>query len=267
MNSADLQKARTFAEKLSKKVGKFLVKNQDKIKITKYKDRQDIQTNIDLQAEKIFIKAIEKEYPSHNIFSEETDPINKGSPYTWFIDPLDGTKEYARGLPIYSCCLSLETEKETLLGVVFIPKTNELYSCAKNLGAYENGKPIRVSKQNKLVNAFIYTRIPPCKEKGKFGKIWNRLGHITRASYRLRGFQADIISLCWLAKGGVDGHVLLVDDELWLDVSAGILMVQEAGGKVTDTFGNPIKNRDLTKGMFASNGKIHEQLIKILKED
>lgn len=262
----DLQKARKFAEKLSIKVGKFLLNNQDKIKITKYKDRQDIQTNIDLQAEKIFIEAIQKKYPSHNIVSEEIRPIDRGGKYSWFIDPLDGTKEYTRGLPTYNVCLSLETERETLLGVVYIPRTNELYSCVKGAGAFENGKKIRVSNQNKLENSFIYTRIPTYRVVDeKFKKMWDSLGRIVRSSYRLRSHQADVICLCWLAKGALEGHVLLVEDEKWIDVSAGILMVQEAGGKVTDRFGKPITSRDLTKGIVASNGKIHDQLIKILR--
>ena len=98
----DLIKAKKFTEELAKKAGKFLLENQEKVKIKRYKDRQDIVTNIDLQAEKIIISAIEKKYPKHNINSEERDFINKNSQYTWYVDPLDGTKEYFRQIPEYN---------------------------------------------------------------------------------------------------------------------------------------------------------------------
>lgn len=267
MNEVNLKNARELAEKIARRVGKFLLKKQNEVEILQFKDRQDILTNVDLQAEKKIIEAIEEKYPSHNIFSEEIGLVEKDSQYTWFIDPLDGTKEYSRGLPVFNVNISLEARKETLLGVVYIPKIDELYSCAKGMGAFENKKRIKVSQQDKLKNSFIYTHLPSYKVlKEKFEEMWEKLGTILNSCYRLRSFQPDIISLCWLAKGGLDGYVFLMEDEKWFDVGAGILMVQEADGKVTDTKGKPIKNRDLTKGFVASNGKVHNQLLKILNK-
>lgn len=264
----DLVKTLEFTKKLSQEVGKILLKGQKTVQIEKYKDRQDIVTNIDLQSEELLIKNIEKKFPNHNILSEEKGIIDKNSLYTWFIDPLDGTKEYLRGLPNFNINITLETSKETLLAVVCVPKTNDIYSAVKNKGAFENKNKIKVSEENKLRNSFIYTHLPNYKmEQDKAKEAWSDLEKMSRSCYRLRSFQADIISLCWLAKGAVDGQILLTKKEKWWDVSGGILMVQEAGGKVTDLKGKPIKNRDTSQGIVASNKKIHNQLIKILHKN
>ncbi|MBU0619353.1 inositol monophosphatase [Patescibacteria group bacterium] len=261
----NLKKAKKVAEDAVFKAGSFILANQDKVKVKAYKDRQDIVTNIDLQAEKIIIDILVKSFPDHNIISEEKGEIKHNSQYTWYIDPLDGTKEYLRRLPVFNVNISLETVKETLLGVVYAPRFNELFTAVKNTGAFENKQPINVSTQKQLKNAFIYTHLPSYKRpKTGTKKVWDQLVKIANASYRLRSFQADMISLCWVAKGAVDAYIFLLEQEKWWDVAAGLLMVQEAGGKVTDLQGQPIKNCDLSQGILASNGKIHKALLEIL---
>jgi len=267
----DLNRARKFSEEVAKEAGHFLLENQKKVQIKAYKaykDRQDIVTNVDLASEKIIISAIEKKYPKHNIHSEEKGVLDKKSQYTWVIDPLDGTKEYLRGLPIYSINLSLEDKKEILLGTVYVPKAKSMFSALRNRGAFENGKRIKVSSQNKLKDSFIYTHLPVKERKlsDSLEVIWSKLEKIFNFCYRLRSFQIDILSLCWLAKGGLDGYVLFFKDEKWWDIAAGLLILEEAGGKITDIFGKTISNNDLSNGIVASNAQIHDQLIKILNQ-
>ncbi len=260
----DLNQALKFSQKLALQVGKTLLKRQEDVQIKAYKDRQDIVTNIDLEAEKLIINAIEKQYPNHNIVSEEKGKLNKKSDYIWYIDPLDGTKEYFRGLPIFNINITLEQKQETLLGLVYMPKTNQLFTAIKGQGAFENAKKIKVSKEKELKNSFIYTQLPNYKMSlVRTKKIWSTMDRLSRLCYRLRSFQADILSLCWLAQGGLEGFFVF-EMEKWWDVGAGILIIQEAGGKVTNIKGELIKNRDTSEGIVASNGKIHDQLIEIL---
>jgi len=260
----NLKSAQKFAEGLAKKAGKFLMENQDKIKIIQYKDRQDICTNIDLAVEKIVLDAIQKKYPSHNIFSEEKGLINKKSPYTWIVDPLDGTKEYLRKIPSINTTLSLWENKEILLGVVYLPIEKELYSAAKNRGAFLNNKKISVSKENKLANSILYSYLPNYKLSiQKFKVLWNNLGKLIRKSYRLRGAFQSVTSLCWVAAGKCEGFTTY-QQKLW-DVAAGILMVQEAGGKITDTKGDPVKiKNNEVESIIALNAKIHNQILKTI---
>lgn len=262
----NLKTAKQVAEAAALQAGKFILQNQNKVKVKAYKDRQDIVTNIDLAVEQLIIDRLSKSFPDHNIYSEEKGIINHGSEYTWVIDPLDGTKEYSRGLPIFNVNISLENSQEILLGVVYLPKIDELFVSLKGQGAKENGQPIQVSQETQLENCFIYTHLPTYKRQGiKKEVVWQQLEKITASAYRLRTFQADVISLCWLAKGAVDGVVFLLEDEHWWDMAAGLLMVEEAGGRVTDLDGRPIKHRNLNRGIIASNAKIHDQLISLLK--
>ncbi len=262
----DLGEAQKFSNKLALEVGKFLLQNQDKITIKKFKDRQDIQTDIDLRAEKIVVGALQKRFPNHNIHSEEAGIIKKNSEFTWIIDPLDGSKEYFRGLPDYFVCISLEDEREILLSSIYIPRTNLLYSATKGKGAHENDRKIQVSSQKRLSHAIITCHPPNHKvSEPKFTNVWETMARVAKFSYRLRPHNYDNQYLCYLAKGAFDGYFLLIEQgPKWWDVAPGLVIVKEAGGKVTDRRGKPLKNGNLKEGIIASNGKIHNQLLKIL---
>lgn len=265
--SINLKKSLKVAEEAARKAGGFLTENQDKVEVLKFKEREDILTNIDLEAEKIIIEAISKEFPKHNIHSEEAGIINNHSEYTWVIDPLDGTKEYYRGLPYYSSCIACEKKDEILLACVFIPEANELFSAAKGFGAYKNGKTkLQVSEQERLSHAIIAAHPPNYKVKEpEFTQTWQILARMAKSSFRLRPTAYDNIILCYLAKGGFDGYFVLFEEgPQWWDIAPGLLIVQEAGGKVTNRHNQKIKNESLKGGIVASNGRIHQQLIKIL---
>lgn len=260
----DLRKAKEFAEKLALEVGRFLLKNQNKVKVLEFKDRQDVLTNIDLQAEKLILEAIKKEYPKHGILSEEKGLIEKKSSYKWVIDPLDGTKEYIRGIPLYNTSLALEKNEEIILAVVYRPCGNDLYSAAAGLGAYHNQKVISPSEQKDLSKSFVYTYLPSYKAGRGLLKIWRRLDKIVQKCYRLRGTADENSALCWVANGACEAYVNISNVPGWWDIAPGLLIAQEAGAKTTDVSGQSIKNKYLSKGLVVSNDKIHKELIQIL---
>lgn len=262
----NLVNALKFVQNLSVKVGKFLVENQDKVKVKKYKDREDIVTNIDLQAEEIIIKAIQKRFPEHNILSEEKGIINKKSAYTWIVDPLDGTKEYFRGVPLYGNAILLEKEGSPLIATVSFPKGNLFYSAAFGKGAFLGLQKISVSDQNKLSHSFVYGMPPIFKKTDRkpFGNCWPKLKNLAIASYRLRFLAFTNLALCLLAEGGCEGAINISNPAKKWDVLPGLFIAQEAGAKITNLKGEEINFKAPKQLFVASNGKIHEQILKIL---
>ena len=257
------------AEKLARQAGEILQEYREEAVIRKQKgDALDITTDADLASERFLTKEFHKLFPDHNIFAEEHGDELRRSDFTWIIDPLDGTKEYTRGLPLYSVLIALEYKREVVVGVVFRPSTDELFSASKGRGALLNGKKIFVSKESELKNSFIWTHLPTYKTSKKDSIfIWDVMGKLRTEVYRIRANWEDATTLCWLAQGGLEGFVLTLPQvNEWWDVAPGLLMIEEAGGKVTDMYGEKIKNRDLSKGIIASNGKIHQELLKYFKQ-
>ena len=192
--------------------------------------------------------------------------IDNQSPYTWVIDPLDGTKEYFRGLTTYSTLISLETKEELLVGACYVPSTQELYIASKGNQAHYNGKEIKVSKTKKLKKAFILCHPPNHKLPEKqFNKSWETLGKITRKTYRLRPTWYDTWFMSQMAAGGFDGYFVLHQyGPKWYDISAGLIIAKEAGAKITDSKGNKVKMGNLSNGIVVTNGLIHDQLLNII---
>lgn len=262
----NLVNALKFAQNLSIKVGNFLVKNEDKVRIKKYKDKEDILTNIDLRAEKIILEAIQKKFPKHNLLSEEKGLIDKQSTYTWIIDPLDGTKEYARGLPLFGSAFLLEKQEKPLIAVVSMPKANLYFSASLGKKAFLNNKKISVSEQDKLSHSFIYSNAPiyegDCRKQ--FLNYWLKLKNLVIASYRLRFLAFENLSLCFLASGGCEAVININRLPKKWDFFPGLLIAQEAGARITNLEGKKINFKDPRQFYLASNGRIHKKLLKIL---
>jgi len=256
--SLNLNQAQKLAEKLVLNAGNILIKHKGKALIKKYKKEQDIVTNVDLLIEKQIIALIAKQYPHHNILSEEIGEINKGSEYTWIIDPLDGTKEYTRQMFLYCSAVSLQNKTDILASAIYHPPVKELYSASKNNGAFLNNKKIKVSSQNKLKNSMLFGYL------NKDSHSWRKLNLINKNSYRLRTHANHNLSYCWIAKGGYEAHVNLNSLQKWWDIAPSILILQEAGGKVTDDKDQPINPQNKFKTMIASNGRIHQQILKLI---
>ena len=190
----------------------------------------DLVTEIDKKSEKYIIDKIEENYPDHAILGEETGEHEKESDYLWVIDPLDGTNNYAQGLPIFCISIGLKYRGEAVLGVVYAPYLDEMYTAVKGGGAFCNGKKINIGSENELNKCVLATGFP-------YDKLTNPLNNIDYFSElvpRLRGVRrmgAAAYDLACVAAGFLDGYWEM-NLRHW-DVAAGILLVEEAGGKVS----------------------------------
>ncbi len=225
-------------------------------------DESNLVTNIDKAAEKKIVDYINKEYPTHSIIAEESGESKKLSEYTWIIDPLDGTTNFAHSLPIFAVSIGLQKNGETILGVVYDVMRDVVYSAEKGAGCFANEKKLNVSNNSNLaksvlVTGFAYDRKDGYKEAVK---IFGTLLPKTRAIRRLGSAALDF---CYVASGVFDGF-WEANLAPW-DVCAGILLVEEAGGKVTDFSNNEISA--FSNSFLATNGVIHSSLIEEISKN
>ncbi|MGN6475965.1 MAG: inositol monophosphatase family protein [Flavipsychrobacter sp.] len=232
--------------------GSFNIENKEGI--------NNLVTEVDKHSEKAIIDIIRKNYPEHSIISEEEGEMLQESDYQWIIDPIDGTVNFAHGIPI--CCVSigLKHKDELLLGAVYNPMMNELFFAEKGKGAYLNDKPIRVSSKTNCAKACLVTGFPY--------KWPNSSEHPIRVFERfileglpVRRLGSAAIDLCWVACGRFDGF-WEYNLSSW-DVAAGYLIVQEAGGRITNFDGAPYSVFD--KETLATNGHIHEDMLRLIR--
>ncbi|WP_212000432.1 inositol monophosphatase family protein [Chitinophaga sp. HK235] len=215
----------------------------------------DLVTEADKKSEAVIIEVIRSAYPDHFILSEEVGEIKTDSAIKWIIDPIDGTVNFANGIPI--CCVSIGVEKEgeMILGAVYNPFMNELFVAEKGKGATLNDKPIHVSTKTNVATSCLVTGFPYKWEESENDPL-NVLSNVIKQGIPVRRLGSAAIDLCWVASGRFDGfweHHL----QPW-DSAAGYLLVEEAGGKVTDFSGN--KYSPYQKQILATNGHIHSEL-------
>ncbi len=243
----------------------FLQKYQAESTIYQMKDEADLATTADIEAEKLLISLIHEKYPVHAIESEESGYLTGASGYLWIVDPLDGTKEYARGLTEYNCLLAVEEKGELIAAAICRSSNNELYSCAKDYGAILNGNPIAVSQTSDIARSFVGFHLPTKSNASTYiARTTNLLEKLIKCVYRIRPGWDDAKHLGLVARGVFDAHIICANVNKWHDIASGLLLVAEAGGTVTDWSGYPLKNHNLSGGILASNGKIHEQLLRII---
>ncbi len=224
-------------------------------KISNKEGVNNLVTEADHAAEKAIIAVIQHDHPDHFILSEETGEIVTNSEYKWIIDPIDGTVNFANGIPL--CCVSIGLEKdgEMILAAVYAPIINELYFAQKGFGASLNNKKIHVSEKTELIHSCLVTGFPYTYLDAPNGPL-QVFEKLIRKGIPVRRLGSAAIDLCWVAAGRFDGfyeHQL----QAW-DSAAGYLIVKEAGGMVTDFEGNPFSVYQ--PHVLATNGKIHEDL-------
>lgn len=248
---------------------KLLVAYQKKFKILKMKDPMDMATTADLAAEKQIVRFITKKYPAHSIYSEEIGAIDHQSDYTWFIDPLDGTKEFVRGLAEFNCLAAVEYKGKLVAGAAYRNGFNELYSTSRTGNAWLNGKKLHVSRENDVPKSFVGYHFPAYTSSDECIKKNMRIAEaVIRQSYRIRPGWDDAKLLGYVARGAIEGCIISDDLKIgWYDVAPTILLVEEAGGRVTDWEGNDIADHDAGRGIVASNGKIHERLLDLIGKE
>ena len=255
----ELQKYKLFAEKISFGAGKILSEGFLKNKNIQYKGRIDPVTEFDLKSEKYIISQICDAYPEHSILSEEGSSIDNNSDYCWVIDPLDGTVNYAHRFPIYAVSIALQYKNKSIVGVVYAPETDELFSAALGLGAFLNNKRIKVSPEKRLDRSLLATGFAyniATAKKNNLGMFARMMKH-AQAVRRLGSAALDI---CWVASGRLEGFW-----EYYLhpwDTAAAIIILSEAGGKVTQIDNNPYSI--FNKSILASNRLIHKSMKDVL---
>jgi myo-inositol-1(or 4)-monophosphatase len=216
-------------------------------------------TEADHAAEKAIIDIIQENHPGHFILSEETGEIITDSEYKWIIDPIDGTINFANGIPI--CCVSIGVEKagKMIMGAVYAPILNELYFAQTGFGASLNDKKIHVGNKSEVIKSCLVTGFPYTYLDAPNGPL-QVFEKLIRKGVPVRRLGSAAIDLCWVAAGRFDGfyeHKL----SAW-DSAAGSLIVQEAGGKVTDFEGKPYS--PYQPHILATNGLIHDELLEIV---
>ncbi|MBT4917115.1 inositol monophosphatase [Candidatus Peregrinibacteria bacterium] len=267
-----------FAIQTAEKAGKLILKQEkETLQIDEKTNNNDLVTNVDKASEALIIKEIQKEYPSHAILAEESANLENQAEkyaqakYIWIIDPIDGTTNFAHGLPLYSVSIgvfkteSKESSKnfeyitgELVAGVVHAPRLRETFSAYKGKGARLNGKKIHVSKRTPIKNCLTVTGFPT-KDRERNLPYFQAMLSDCRAVRRLGSAALD---LCYIACGRFDAYWEF-GLKPW-DVAAGSLIVEEAGGKATDTYGETL---DLFgQDILATNGLVHKEVITKFKK-
>lgn len=269
ISKTDLKQLQKFAENTAVGAGKILLEHYQTAKIVSRKsDFGDIATEADLASEKFIIAEINHKYPKHQILSEEAGLNSNLSDFVWIVDPLDGTREYNRKIPFFNVSIALECDGELVACAIYRPMSNDLYSASFGNGAYLNGNLMKASGETDLSRCYISSQFPNYKNsKKELKKTFFILSTLVEKIYRLRPFQETAANLCFVGSGSHDGYLCAFNGPKWWDVAPGLLIVSEAGGKVTDMRGKPIVNRNLSHGIVVSNGKIHDELLKIIYHD
>jgi len=223
----------------------------------------DLLTEYDLKSEKIIIDKIKSNFPDHNILSEESgDVFSNESDYTWIIDPLDGTVNFANKLAIFSVSIALKKEDKIISGAVFNPISDELFYGELNKGSYLNDKRLKVSKCEDINKAFLVTGFPYNIAENPLNCI-ETFSRIIQSGIPVRRLGSAALDLCFVADGRFDGF-WEVSLKPW-DMAAGKLILEEAGGKVTDYLGNEHNLEE--SSIIATNNLIHNNLIGLVNEN
>jgi myo-inositol-1(or 4)-monophosphatase len=224
-----------------------------------YKGEVDVVTETDRRSEAVIVGRLSKSFPDHAIVAEEGSEVAAaGTKYCWYVDPLDGTANFVHGYPCVSISIGLLKDGEPIAAVVMNPVTGELFTAMKGEGAYHNGKPIRVSSVKRLAESLVATGFPTDQRKKSRTNI-DLYWEFTLQSHGVRRDGSAALDLCSVACGRFDGFWEF-GLKSW-DTAAGILLVTEAGGVVTDMSGAPFHPGG--PGLMASNGLVHAEIQRV----
>jgi len=261
LTKKQLREFTRFSHELALEAGQLLLRKSRKTGTVQYKGRVNLVTDADLASEKKIVAAISRTWPDHSILAEEGAAREKKSDFRWIIDPLDGTTNFAHNFPFYCVSIALEYRDEIICGTVYDPEREELYYAARGNGAFLNRKRISVSKSTKLEKSLLATGFP--YDIGTSSE--NNLGNFNRFAQKAQAIRragSAALDLCYLACGRFDGFWELKLHP-W-DTAAGRVIVEEAGGRVTDFQGRKYSIYD--KYILVSNGRIHGQMRHLLNQ-
>ena len=249
-----------FAIRVAKDAGRLLRDRVGTRIDIDHKGSINIVTDVDLASERLIREAISTYYPRHEVLGEEGGLAESGSEYRWIVDPLDGTTNYAHGYPIFCVSIALECKGEIVLGVVYDPMRDELFTAERGGGAALNNRPIHVSKTAELMQGLLSTGFPYDIKTSKLTNL-DHWANFAMNAQALRRDGAAALDLCYVACGRFDGFWEL-NLSPW-DTAAGALIVTEGGGRVTNFSGGPFSNYN--PEVVASNGLIHDRMLEVLK--
>lgn len=248
------------AVEIAREAGSLLANYFERRVAYEIKGDQDLVTEADHASEQLIIERLASHFPSHSIVAEESGRHERSSEFRWYVDPLDGTTNFAHGFPTYNVTMGLEQNGEMICGVVYDPSRQETFTAEKGAGAYLNNRRIHVSKAKRLEEALMTSGFPTRRRHLDVNvHFFYQLAMITHGMRRTGSAAIDLANV---ASGRIDGFW-----EFGLspwDMAAGLLLVQEAGGRVTDMRGGP--HQLSSKTLLASNGLIHDQTIGLFAE-
>jgi len=222
----------------------------------------DYRTKADVETERAIIQAIESIFPDYNILAEECGEIQKGSAYTFVIDPLDGTNNFVLGVPAFTSSIALLKDGEIIYGVINEPITGNLYYALKGQGAYLNDSPIFVNQENRHEHMTVSYFCDYMTPKVRSSQFKHRL--LMLDIRRCLDLWAPALCYCGLASGRMEA---IINDGLELyDFAAGKLIAREAGAKITDFSGNPIEDDKANSFIVTNGAELHDFLVNVISE-
>jgi myo-inositol-1(or 4)-monophosphatase len=246
-------------ENLARKAGDTLIKHfrQDWALLKERSTAKEAATKYDKEVDKLIIEEIKRYFLHHSILTEESGFLPGDPDWLWIVDSLDGTGNFADFNPFFSVCIALMHQNELLLGVVYAPAINEFYFAEKNKGAYLNGVRIQVSDVLELSQSYVFYCEGGDRNRGRTGQLLHK---VYPGVTDIRKLGSAGLETAWVAAGKVEAY-FTTRIEPW-DVGPGVLLVQEAGGKVSDFQGNPWQPQ--TSDLLFSNNRLHEKILSLL---
>ena len=248
------------AREAAVEAGQMLKKNIRVSREISFKGAVDLVTNFDMQAQEIIYRHLSRAYPDHSFLGEEGLSQKGDADFCWIFDPLDGTTNYAHAFPVFCVSLALEHKGKIILGLVYDPRREEMFWALDNRGAYLNGRSIQVSSVNDLDRSLLATGFPYDLRVSPINNVEHFCNFIVKAQ-AVRRCGSAALDLCYVACGRFDGFWEL-KLKPW-DVAAGILIIKEAGGRVSDFEGGECDFRH--PEILASNGLIHQSMIDVIR--
>jgi myo-inositol-1(or 4)-monophosphatase len=225
----------------------------------------DLVTDVDIEVERMFRSLVAERFPDHQVLAEELGDRN-GAARTpagacWVFDPIDGTTNFAHGLPIFCASLALEIDGVAVVGAVYDPTRRELFTAERGGGAFANGRRLSVSSADALVDAMLVTGFP-YDVHSRVDEIVGLFGAFVGRARAVRRLGSAALDLCYVAAGRMDGF-WESDLKPW-DIAAGALVVAEAGGRVTNMNGDPFQSRG--RHVLATNGRLHDAMLDVIRQ-
>ncbi len=250
-----------IAEAIARRAGAIVMEGFGHVRQVRQKGAIDLVTEFDQRSEEVIVSYLQKEFPGHAILAEESGLHQRTSEYQWVVDPIDGTTNFAHGIPLFAITLALLRGKVPVAGVVYDPLHDEMFSAAQGQGASLNGRPIHVSSQAHLGQALLATgfaydvRTNPRNNLAQFAQFQLRTQGVRRLG-------SAALDCAWTALGRLDGYWEF-GIKPW-DIAAGGLLAREAGGRATSTEGD--EDFIPTGTIVVSNGLLHDQILRVLRE-